>query len=174
MRLAVGESPFASTKEMLEQMHWGDIAILKRLTETTKPKDSVFRTWQLLTTMCVGVAEQIESLTSINEKQDRLSDLLPLLESIFTRLSESSSAQGKHMRPEHMMSVKKALGIAVRGITEGGRDTHFLSNERRKSIAVFCDRIALARSKDKVLEISLQRYVVISVGCFAEMEVFWH
>lgn len=34
-RLAVGESPFASTKEMLEQMHWSDIAILKRPIETS-------------------------------------------------------------------------------------------------------------------------------------------
>lgn len=31
----VGESPFASTKEMLEQMHWSDVSILKRLAETS-------------------------------------------------------------------------------------------------------------------------------------------
>lgn len=126
----------------------------------------------MLTKMCVGVAEQIESLTSVSEKQDRLGDLLPLLESIFTRLSESSSAQGKRMRPEHMMSVKKALSVAVENITEGSSETLFLLDERRMSIAAFSEKIALARSKDKVLGISLQRYVLVSTFSFVGKERF--
>lgn len=116
--------------------------------------------------MCAGVAEQIEILTSVSQRQDRLGDLLPLLESIFTRLSESSSAQGKRMRPEHLMRVKKALSVAVRGITEGGVETLFLTVERRKSITAFCEKVALARSNDKVLEISLQLYVFVFVGLY--------
>lgn len=96
-RSALDESPFASTKEMLEQMHWSDISILKRLAETS-----------------VAFGTQVKELTSREDRVARVDELVANVMRVlhFVKNMGTKVYFGKDLN--HMlMEIEQAAEIAT-------------------------------------------------------------